>query len=204
MDITDTETVWWNKVKEEVLQLLSSKENGLSSDEVKARLKIYGENTISKGNKNNALNILLSQFKNWLTLILIFAAIVSFARGEHIDSVVILSLVILSSFFGFVQEYKAEKTLLKLKKLIKHKASVYRDGRIVQVDSAQIVPGDIVELVIGDIVPADIRLIGSEELLLNESVLTGESMPVEKDHEVVIEKDVMISDMKNMLFMGTS
>ena len=204
MGVTDTELFWWNIHKEEALQRLTSKENGLSSDEVKSRLKTYGENTISKGNKNNALSILLSQFKNWLTLILVFASIVSFLRGEHIDSVVIILLVILSSFFGFVQEYKAEKTLLKLKKLIKHKASVYRDGRIVQVDSTQIVPGDIVELVIGDIVPADIRLIGSEELLLNESVLTGESMPVEKDHEVVIEKDVMISDMKNMLFMGTS
>ena len=204
MGVTDTELFWWNIHKEEALQRLTSKENGLSSDEVKSRLKTYGENTISKGNKNNALSILLSQFKNWLTLILVFASIVSFLRGEHIDSVVIILLVILSSFFGFVQEYKAEKTLLKLKKLIKHKASVYRDGRIVQVDSAQIVPGDIVELVIGDIVPADIRLIGSEELMLNESVLTGESLPVEKDHEVVIEKDVMISDMKNMLFMGTS
>ncbi len=195
---------WWSVNADYVINQLSSKENGLSSRDAGVRLKKYGENLISDKDKNKIFSILVSQFTNWLTLVLIFAAVVSFIRGEHIDSVVIISLVFLSSFFGFIQEYKAEKTLLKLKKMVKHKSSVYRDGIITKIDSSLIVPGDIVELFLGDIVPADIRLIKSEELMTNESILTGESLPVQKDYTAVASESSTMLDMKNMAFMGTS
>src|SRR4030043_1823523 len=134
---------WWSQDLDSIVEKLGTKRSGLSEDEAGLRLKKYGLNNFGVNKSFSFLRILFSQFKNLLTLILVIASFVSFMLGEHIDSIVIIALVILSAFFGFIQEYKAEKTLLKLKKYIKNRSSVYRDGRIVKIDSSKIVPGDI-------------------------------------------------------------
>ena len=200
----DSEQKFWNLEIEEVYKKLISQKSGLSSEEAKKRLLEYGTNELSSKSGVSAFSIFLSQFKNWLTAVLVAASFVSLLLGEHVDSIVIIFLVILSAFFGFIQEYKAEQTLKKLKKYIKNRSSVYRDGRLAKIDSKKIVPGDVVKLHIGDIVPADIRLISSDDLLANESVLTGESAPVEKVTEAKIKNDSLISEVKNTVFMGTS
>lgn len=195
---------WWSLSSEETLEKLSSKKSGLSSDEAKKRLSSHGSNQIAAKNKVSAVSIFFEQFKNWLTAVLVIAAVVSIALGETIDSIVIISFVVLSAVFGFIQEYKAEQTLQKLKRFIKSRASVYREGRLTSIDAKKIVPGDVIRLRIGDIVPADIRLLTSDELAANEAVLTGESLPVEKNPDLLIKNDALISEAKNMLFMGTS
>lgn len=204
MDKSTAQINWWNLEINDIYRKLSSKRSGLTSEEVKKRIKKYGPNNFGVKKEFPLVRILLSQFANWLTLILVAAALISFVLGEHIDSLVIISLVLLSAFFGFIQEYKAEKTLSKLKMYIKNKASVFRDGTLKKIDHDNIIPGDIVQLHIGDVVPADIRLIASDTLAANEAVLTGESVPVEKDMGLRIAKDAVVSEMRNMVFMGTS
>ena len=200
----DKDTKWWSLSPEETFEKLSSKKSGLSSDEAKKRLSTTGANEIAAKNKISAFSIFLEQFKNWLMAVLIVAAIISVVLGEHIDAIVIIAFVVLSGVFGFIQEFKAEQTLQKLKKFIKSRASVYRDGRLTKIDAKKIVPGDVVRLRIGDVVPADLRLISCDELMTNESVLTGESQPVEKNPDALVKNDALISEAKNMLFMGTS
>lgn len=195
---------WWNLDIDLILSKLQTRKSGLSGIDAHQRLEKYGLNNFGVGRESSFVKIFISQFENWLTLILVIASFISFALGEHIDSLVIISLVILSALFGFIQEYKAEKTLLKLKKYLKNRALVLRDGRLVQVDHDLIVPGDIVQLHIGDIIPADIRLLSSDDLVANESILTGESVPVEKNADLRISDDSIVSDIRNMIFMGTS
>lgn len=204
MDENNKNVSWWVLGADEVLVKLRTKRSGLSTTEAQARIKIHGFNNFGQKNKSSFVKILISQFTNWLTLILVIASIISFSLGEHIDSLVIIALVVLSGIFGFIQEYKAEKTLLKLKKYIKNKANVFRDGRLVKISHDNIVPGDIVQLHIGDIVPSDIRLLVSDEVETNDSVLTGESFPVEKNAMLSVKEDAIVSEMKNMIFMGTS
>ncbi len=204
MDKSAAQINWWSLDINDIYKILVSKRSGLTSVEAKERLKRYGFNDFGRKKELPLFKLVLSQFANWLTLILVAAAIVSFALGERIDSLVIISLVVLSAFFGFIQEFKAEKTLSKLKKYIRNKALVFRDGTIKRVDHNSVVPGDIVQLHIGDMIPADIRLIASDGLATNESVLTGESVPVEKNAGFIVNKDAVVSEMKNMIFMGTS
>ncbi len=204
MDDSDSKEKWWSLKIENIFEKLQTKRSGLTTEEATDRIKKYGYNDFGKSKGSSFLKILISQFENWLTLILVIASIISFALGEHIDSLVIIALVVLSALFGFIQEYKAEKTLLKLKRYIKNRALVFRDGRLIQVDHNEIVPGDIVRLHIGDIVPADIRLISSDDLVTNESILTGESVPAEKSPEPLLKGDLVVSEIKNMVFMGTS
>jgi len=195
---------WCSKDINSVLREFDTKRSGLSDDEAYKRLKIYGLNNFGEEKKLSFFKVLISQFKNWLTLVLIFASVVSLILGEKIDSIVIILLVVLSALFGFYQEYKAERTLVKLKKYVKRYSNVFRSGRLSRIEHEYIVPGDIVSLHIGDIVPADIRLIKTDALSLNEAILTGESFPVIKEADVIISPDSLISDMKNMVFMGTS
>ena len=204
MDEDASKNEWWSIDTDLILDKLQTRRSGLSETIAKERLKKFGLNNFGTDKKSSFIKILVSQFENWLTLILVIASFVSFMLGERIDSIVILSLVVLSAVFGFVQEYKAEKTLLKLKKYLKHHTLVIRDGRTVRIEHDLLVPGDIVELHIGDIVPADIRLLTSDNLVVNESILTGESFPVEKNSESKVSNDAIVSEIKNMVFMGTS
>lgn len=185
-----------------VFKEFNTTENGLSSAEVSARLKKYGLNELKKKKKIHPLQIFISQFTSFLILILIVALIISTIVGEYVDAVVILIIVVLNGVFGFIQEYKAEKAIEALKKLASLKTKVIRNGKEVEVDSTELVPGDIVMLETGDKIAADCRLIESIQIQSDESSLTGESVPVKKNIEAVKETK-LISSKSNMVFMGT-
>jgi magnesium-transporting ATPase (P-type) len=158
--------------------------NGLSTLESKQLLLKYGPNTLTTSSNRTFVDIFISQINNWLMGLLVAASIVAYFLGEKIDTLVILAIVLLSVMLGFFQEYHAEKTAQKLKKLITHTARVLRNGAWEEIDSTEIVPGDVVALRIGDRVSADINLIETHELTIDESILTGESVPAEKDTKV--------------------
>ncbi len=197
-----SEESWHALDTTEALSKLNTSKAGLNSAEASDRLKKYGFNQLIAAKKTSPLKIFLTQFKSVLILILIAASIISFASGHQFDAMIILIIVIISSALGFVQEFRAEKALEALTKMLVPTATVIRDGREVQLPAKQIVPGDILVLKEGDKVAADARLIEANNLHVNEAPLTGESIPVEKGIEKVA-RDAAILDKKNMLFSGT-
>lgn len=196
----------WHKMsKEEIISSLETDPHqGLSDDEVNKRLSEYGTNELKEEEKKSFLSKLIEQFSDFLILILIAAALISFFVGEGKDAIVILAIVVLNAFLGIYQEGKAEKSLEALKKMASPTAKVIRNGHLSEVPASTLVPGDIVSLDAGDIIPADLRLIESSNLKIEEASLTGESVPVEKDSSIVFQEDVSLGDRKNMAYMGTS
>jgi Ca2+-transporting ATPase len=194
---------WYQLSVKEILEHLKTSELGLTEEEVKQRLKKYGPNKIAEEEKISKLKILLHQFTSPLIYILLIAGVVTILLKEYIDSGVIFAVVILNAIIGFVQEYKAEKSVRALKKMVVPKARVIRDGKEKEVNSEELVPGDIVLLASGMKVPADIRLIHTIELKIDESMLTGESVPVEKITTPIKQENLPPGDQKNMAFMGT-
>lgn len=189
---------------EEVEKSLNSNiQQGLTDDEVKKRVQQYGYNELEKGEKQSALLLFFSQFKDFLVIVLLVAVILSVLLGEYIDAITILAIVILNAILGFFQERKAEKALEALKKLSAPLGNVLRNGNWLKVPSKELVPGDIIRFSSGDRIGADVRIIDSISLEIEESPLTGESIPVEKCTEPLLEKEPGIGDMKNMAFMGT-
>ena len=184
--------------------------SGLSENQVSMREKdILKEDFYDE--KHGIVNKFFAQFFDLMIIILLLASIVSIIIGvmqntheEIIDGVVILAIVVMNAVFGVVQEYKAEKSLNALKKLTEQEVFVYRDGELKKVSSNELVIGDVILLEAGIILPADCRIIEGFDLKVDESSLTGESLPVYKDCNFVANKDVSISDMKNMAFKGTS
>lgn len=196
---------WYKQSKEEVLSNLSTNvDSGLTKDEVNLRLEKYGTNDLKEENKKSFISKIIAQFSDFLILILIVAAIISFAVGEVKDAMVILSIVVINAFLGIYQEGKAEKALEALKKMASPNAKVIRDGNIEVVSAGNLVPGDIVSLDAGDIIPADLRLIESSNLKIEEASLTGESVPVEKKSNASFDKEVSLGDRINMAYMSTS
>lgn len=196
---------WYKQSKEEVLSNLSTNvDSGLTKDEVNLRLEKYGTNDLKEENKKSFISKIIAQFSDFLILILIVAAIISFAVGEVKDAMVILSIVVINAFLGIYQEGKAEKALEALKKMASPNAKVIRDGNIEMVSAGNLVPGDIVSLDAGDIIPADLRLIESSNLKIEEASLTGESVPVEKKSNASFDKEVSLGDRINMAYMSTS
>ncbi|MDP2637643.1 MAG: cation-translocating P-type ATPase [Candidatus Levybacteria bacterium] len=155
---------------------------GLSSSQAQEKLKNFGKNEINVASSFTALSIFLSQFKNILAGILFLAAIFSLIIGHVIDSAFISAVLILNAIFGFIQEYRAEKSLEKLKEYVRLTTRVIRDGKETQIPSSEIAPGDIVIISEGDRIPADGNLVAKSEVEVDESILTGESLPVEKKH----------------------
>ena len=195
---------FWNSSAEEVLgELKVSAAAGLSDAEVSERLSTYGDNSLKAEKQRSLIQIYIDQFKDFLVLILIAASIISIALGEVVDGSMIIAIVIINGIIGTVQENKANKALDALKEMSSPLAKVLRGGEIVKVPSSQIVPGDIVLLEAGDYVPADLRLVESMNLKVDEAALTGESVPVEKRYQVVIEKDAGVGDRINSCFSGT-
>lgn len=194
---------WHNLKKEEVLREIRSSENGLKSSEANSRLKKYGANELRKIKGKSLFRIFLSQFKSLLILILLVAGIVSFLIGHVLDGIVIGVIVLLNALIGFVQEYKAERIIERLRKSLDYSVIVMRDGKQQEIKSKFLVPGDIVILREGNKVLADCRILEQENLQINEAVLTGESFPVEKSEEVS-GGDVVLAERKNMLYAGTS
>jgi Ca2+-transporting ATPase len=192
----------YNLKTEEVYKKLQTSLDGLSDDEAKRRLEVYGPNKLKEEKKPPLILKFLEQFKSPLILILLVAVLISAIIGEIVDSVVIGIIVFFAAVLGFVQEYRAEKAIEELKKLSAPKAKVIRNGRIVVVDAEEIVPGDILFLEEGDRVVADARVVEGFELRVDEAPLTGESTPIEKTSEK-IKTTVPITERKNVVFAGT-
>ena len=187
---------------DEVLSKLDSDQKGISSMQAKERLSQHGPNQLESTTKPSPLKIFIGKFKDYMVLVLIFAAIISFIAGETTNAYVILGIVVLVAIIGFVQEYKAEKAMEALREMVAPEADVIRDGQMSTIPAADLVPGDVVFLEAGDKVPADGRILEVTSLQVIESSLTGESMPVEKLVQTLPE-DMALADRKNMVFMGT-
>jgi Ca2+-transporting ATPase len=195
---------WYQLNSEDILRKLNTSEEGLTDKGVKERLKQYGPNKLAEEEKINRLKILLHQFTSPLIYILILAAIVTFLLKEYIDTGVIMAVVLLNAIIGYIQEFKAEESVRALKKMIVPHARVLRDRREKEVNSVDLVPGDIVLLSSGSRVPADLRLFKTIELKVEEAMLTGESIPSEKNISTIKEDNLTPGDRKNMIFMGTA
>jgi Ca2+-transporting ATPase len=178
-------------------------EKGLTPEEAAERLKKYGPNELTEKPRPGFFQMLLSQFNNFLVIILIVAAVISLLLGEIVDAVAIMVIVALNAIVGVVQESKAEAALAALKKMAAPNAQVIRGGHQMTVASRELVAGDLVLIDAGNYVPADLRLVESMNLKVEEASLTGESMPVGKNANVVLDKDIPLGDRKNSAFMGT-
>jgi Ca2+-transporting ATPase len=190
-----------NDVEEALNTDLSS---GLSEEEVKKRRKQYGYNELEEGEKQSAILLFLSQFKDFMVLVLLAATLISGLLGEYIDAIAIIAIVIVNGFLGFFQERKAEKSLQALKELSAPQVTVLRDGNWIKIPSKELVPGDIIKFASGDRIGADVRLIEAKSLEIEESALTGESLPVQKHTDPLNPNDNLgIGDLENMAFMGT-
>ncbi|OGY41155.1 MAG: magnesium-translocating P-type ATPase [Candidatus Buchananbacteria bacterium RBG_13_39_9] len=186
----------------EIFYTLRSRANGLSSKEAKQKLDQYGLNEITAQKKRTTFNIFISQFANPLVLILLVATLISGLLGEWTSAVIITLMILLSAILSFIQEYHSEKTMAALKNKVAVKALVLRDKKVQQVNTAELVIGDIAILEVGKIVPADLRLIETNDLSINQAVLSGESFPVEK--ETVSENNVKESlQARNLAFSGS-
>ena len=195
---------WYNQSPDEALKNLStSKEIGLSKEEATKRLEKYGENALAAEKKKSFGEKLKEQILDPMIIILMIAAIVSAFVGEALDAGIIIAIVIVNAFLSIYQEGKAEEAIEALQKMSSPKAKVIRDGDHIEVDSNTLVPGDIVILETGDIVPADLRLIDSSNLKIDESSLTGESVPVEKNFSKVYDGKMEIGDRENLAYSST-
>ena len=178
-------------------------DRGLTGQEAEERLGKFGPNELTEHPRPGFFALLWDQFNNYLVIILIIAALISLALGEYVDSVAIMFIVVLNAVVGVIQESKAEQALAALKKMSAPNAQVMRDGHQITIPGREIVGGDIVLLEAGNFVPADLRLVESINLKIEEASLTGESVPVEKKAAVVLDKEIPLGDRKNSAFMGT-
>mgnify|MGYP000014571689 CR=1 FL=1 len=191
-------------VNEIALALGTDLNKGLSIREAEKRLKIFGYNEIVARKVKTALHIFLNQFNDIFVIILLVAILIAiFVERSIVDSVVIGLIVLVNAIVGFFQEYKAEKALEVLKEMISPMAKVIRDGKYMEIPARLLVPGDIILLEEGDRVPADARLFESINLQVEESILTGESIPVEKYSDIILPRDTPIAERKNVVFSGT-
>ncbi len=193
---------WHSMTADEALKSLGSGMNGLSSEEGVRRLAQHGPNRIESPYKPSPIRILLRQFKDYLLIVLIFAAIIAFVAGEVTNAYVILGIVLLVAIIGFAQEYKAEKAMEALRNMVAPEAEVFRDSRLILVPAVNLVPGDVIFLEAGDKIPADGRIIEETSLEIIEASLTGESLPIKKEVKPLSEKTAL-ADRRNMVFMGT-
>ena len=191
--------------RDETLELFDvDPESGLSAAEAERRLAEHGPNELEEKDRPGILSLLIDQFNDFLILILVAAAAVSFAVGEPIDAAAILVIVVLNAIVGVVQEYKAEQALAALKEMSAPDVDVRRDGERCTVEVQSLVPGDVVVLEAGSSVPADLRLVESVNLRVDEAALTGESVPVQKKAKGALERKTPLGDRANMAFKGTS
>ncbi len=177
---------------------------GLTRAEAASRLARYGPNAIQEGEKRSPWRMLADQFTDFMIIVLLVAAVISGFIGEVVDTIAILVIVVMNGTIGFIQEYRAEQAMAALKKLAAATARVLRDGAVIEVPAAELVPGDLVVLEAGNIVPADLRLVESVVLRTEEAALTGESVPVEKRTEPVEGADLALGDRRNLAYKGTT
>ncbi len=194
---------WHQKSINEVIEELKSSLQGLSSEEAVRRLGEYGSNELKEKAKKTLFMMFLDQFKDFMILILIAAAVISGAIGELSDTIAIIVIIVLNAVIGFIQEYRAEKAMAALKKMAAPSATAIRNGVPETVSSSQLVPGDVIVLEAGKIVPADMRVIESAQLKVEEAALTSESEAVEKHTNALHDEHLPIGDRKNIVYKGT-
>lgn len=195
--------LYYQKKSEDVYDYLKTSSQGLSQAEAQIRLEDNGFNELETKSNINLFKLFIYQFKSFIIYILLFAVILSVALQEYIDATIIVIILLVNALIGFFQELSAHKSLKALEKLNSIKTNVYRDEKLVRTDARFLVPGDIVYLEAGDKIPADLRIVEANRLKVEESALTGESLPVEKNSSV-IHKEAQIGDQKNMLFSSTT
>jgi Ca2+-transporting ATPase len=194
---------WYSSERSEVLRQLDSTETGLSSDEVARRLERYGPNAIPEKKRRSPLALLLSQFQDFMIIVLLAAALVSGVIGDPEDTIAILVIVLLNAIVGAVQELRAERAIAALREMAAPDARVLRDGQPHTVSAKLLVPGDVVLLEAGNTVPADLRLLDAEELQADESALTGESTSVSKQVEAIEADGLSPADQLNIAFKSS-
>jgi len=194
----------WARSSSDVLQAIQSNDQtGLSKESVVDRLAHFGPNTLKAEKKTSWHQRLLRQFQSPVVITLLVATVISFAIGEWVDSIAILSIVVLNAMIGYIQEAKAEAAVEALKQLSAPGARVLRNSKVVEVPASEVCIGDILILEAGDYVPADARILVANQLTVEEAVLTGESLPISK-YETIVPEDAPIGDRLNMLFSGTA
>ena len=190
-------------------KLKTNYQYGLTNEEIEKRFQEYGENKLEDKHKESLLVKFFKQFNDFMIIILIIASIVSAViskiegSNDYLDSIIIIAIVVFNAIMGIVQEAKAEKSLEALKKMTAPRVKVKREGKVREIKSSELVPGDIVVLEAGHFVPADCRLINAYNLKVEESSLTGETVPVEKNAGVVLNQKVALGDTVNMVFATT-
>ncbi|MBF8260028.1 MAG: cation-transporting ATPase, partial [Actinobacteria bacterium] len=190
-------------INDVVTEFQTHLEQGLSQKEAQERLRKFGGNELTEKPRPGFLSLLWDQFNNYLVIILIVAAVIAALLGEYVDSIAIMCIVVLNAVIGVIQESKAEQALAALKKMAAPNAQVIRDGYQITVASRELVPGDIVLLEAGNYVPADLRLVTTVNLKVEEASLTGESVPVEKNAALVLDQEAGLGDRKNSAFLST-
>ena len=204
MSNSHTKAIWHSIEPAQVLKELNTDPHqGLTEDEVKSRLEKYGYNELKKEEGISPFTLFINQFKNILIIILLIATVLSALVGEIFDAALILVIVVFCAVLGFIQEYRAERALEALKKMLSPTITVLRGGKEEEIPSKELVPGDILLLEAGDKIPADARLIENHSLRCDEAPLTGESVPVGKDIKPLPE-NVRVNDRRNMVFTGTT
>ena len=198
----------YSKKEEEIFKILNSNIDGLDSSEVKKRLNDYGQNIILNKKKTPWILRFLKQFNDTMIIILLIVALLLYFYGyfyshEYTDTIVILFVVFINAIVGFIQEEKAALILKDLKKYETSTCKVKRDDKIIVINTKELVPGDLIYLESGETVPADIRILSCESLKVDESALTGESVPVQKSADV-LKENLILQEQKNMLFLGTN
>jgi len=194
---------WHCLTSKEIFNLTGSSMNGLTREKAALNLAEFGLNELQEKKKKPAWLLFLAQFSDFMILVLLAAAIIAGIAGDITDTIIILIIVVLNAIVGFVQEYKAEKAMEALKKIAAFQAQVIRNGETFTISAAELVPGDLVLLEAGNVVSADIRLIETHSLRIDEAALTGESVPAEKTDKVLTEEDLPIGDRLNLAFKST-
>lgn len=194
----------YQESKDTLYQRLQTSDQGLSSATASERLATNGHNALNQQKTSSLLQKFIAQFKDFMIIVLLVAALIAGLTGEVVDAVIILIVVVLNAIFGVFQEAKAEEAINALKEMSAPNATIRRDGQVMTVKSDELVVGDIVLLEAGDIIPADLRLLAVASLKVEESALTGESVPVEKAAAVLTGDDLPIGDRHNMAFMNSN
>ncbi|HKJ86930.1 MAG TPA: HAD-IC family P-type ATPase, partial [Gammaproteobacteria bacterium] len=195
---------WHQENPGDVMESLGTGPDGLAPEEAEKRLDEYGPNELVEKKRRTVAAMFLDQFKDFMIIVLIAAAVVSGLIGEASDTIAIVVIVVLNAVIGFTQEYRAEKAMAALKRMAAPEAKVTRGGKRSTVPARELVPGDVVALEAGGVVPADVRLVDANQLKVDESPLTGESVAVEKKTSPLKEKDLPLGDRTNMAYKGTA
>lgn len=196
--------MYYNKEIKEVEKELNTSKTGLNTIEAKARIEKYGKNIIPKKQNNGVFKIFINEFKDPIVILLLISSIISFLAGEKIDAITIIFIVLVDVIMGTYQENKANKTAQSLANLVADESKVIRDNKIISIPATDLTIGDYVLLESGDKISADLRIVESHNLMIDESILTGESTNVFKNSNIIAKTQVLISEQSNMAFAGTS